>query len=190
MTTLPTNEISRKKKSTPKSTAVQLSDKEVTSTAIPPVLPSTSKNVAAQSASVSVSANRYMIPKKGIQSNKLNELAVKVSPPARPILPKQPSINKTSPPRNISGNRSTQGQKKKKKTDVWMKYSERPPGSLPWKNPIQKVVLFTDHLVFRSRKLSINIKINRILSWVVFKDKGFICNIQGQWVSMLMESYR
>ena len=79
------------------------------------VQPSTSRDVAVQPSSSSSSTSRYVIPKKGIQSNKLNELAIKVSPPARPrpILPKQPSINRTSPPRNISGKRSTQGQKKK-----------------------------------------------------------------------------
>ena len=81
---------------------------------VPLVQPSTSRDVVVPFSSSSSSANRYVIPKKGIQSNKLNELATKVPPPARPILPKPPIIIRTSPPRNISGYRSTQGQKKKK----------------------------------------------------------------------------
>ena len=59
---------------------------------------------------------KYVIPKlskKGIQSNEVNELAAKVSPPARPILPKPPGIGLQNqrPPWNTSGLRP---QKKKK----------------------------------------------------------------------------
>ena len=57
---------------------------------------------------------RYFIPKisQGIQSNKLNELAAKVSPPERSIFPKPPNLPRQSPPRNISGSRTTQKKKK------------------------------------------------------------------------------
>ena len=56
------------------------------------------------------------IPRLGIQSNEANELAAKVSIPARPILPKPPGeSNQTQRPRwNTSGLRPTQQQKKKK----------------------------------------------------------------------------
>ena len=79
-----------------------------------PAQPSTSRDIVKTPVVSTSSTSRYVIPKKGIQANRLNELALKVSPPARPILPKPPSVNRTSPPRNISGSRPTPGQKKKK----------------------------------------------------------------------------
>ena len=60
----------------------------------------------------------YVIPKlpKGISSTKVNELVAKVSPPARPILPKPSSMGEQSSRSlyNTSGLRSTQRPKKKK----------------------------------------------------------------------------
>ena len=85
----------------------------ITSTDMP-VLPTTSREVMDPSSTSNKNVSRYVIPKKGIQANKLNELARKVSPPARPILPKSPVVIRTSPPRNTSGNRPNPGQKKKK----------------------------------------------------------------------------
>ena len=64
------------------------------------VLPSTSKG----------NPSKYVIPKiarQSIQSNKLNDLVAKVSPTARPILPRPPTLPRKSPPRNTSGTRST-----------------------------------------------------------------------------------
>ena len=87
----------------------------ITQTEVPvPVLPTTSKDVENPSSTFISSTDRYVIPKKGIQANRLNELARKVSPPARPILPKPPVMIKTSRPRNTSGSRPNPGQKKKK----------------------------------------------------------------------------
>ena len=79
-----------------------------------PVLSNTSKDIAIPSSTSTSSTGRYVMPKKGIQANRLNELARKVSPPARHILPKPPVVIKTSPPRNTSGSRPNPGQKKKK----------------------------------------------------------------------------
>ena len=61
-------------------------------------------------------SGRYVIPKKskqGIQSNKVNELAAKVSPPARSILPKPPGsqIPSQRPPWKHSGLRPQQKKK-------------------------------------------------------------------------------
>ena len=55
-------------------------------------------------------AERYVIlkvPRSSLKSNKLNELVAKVSPPARPILPRPPSHPRKSPSKNISGKRPT-----------------------------------------------------------------------------------
>ena len=56
------------------------------------------------------------LPKVGISSNKVNELVAKVSPPARPILPKPLCMIEQSPRSlcNTSGLRPTQRPKKKK----------------------------------------------------------------------------
>ena len=62
------------------------------------VLPTTSKDVENPPSTSNRSTSHYVIPKKGIQANRLNELALKVSPPARPILPKPPVTIRTSPP--------------------------------------------------------------------------------------------
>ena len=64
------------------------------------VQPSTSKN----------ETDKYVIPKisrQGKQSSKLNELVAKVSPPAQTVLQRPPTLPRKSPPRNISGTRST-----------------------------------------------------------------------------------
>ena len=90
-------------------------NQDATIITVQPVQPSTYRDAAVKPSSSTSSATLYVIPKKGVQSNKLNELAIKVFPPARPILPKPPGMTRESPPRNISGNRSIQGQRKKKK---------------------------------------------------------------------------
>ena len=56
------------------------------------------------------------LPKAGILSNKVNKLAAKVSPQARPIVPKPPGLIEQSPRSlcNTSGLRPTQRHKKKK----------------------------------------------------------------------------
>ena len=65
------------------------------------------------------SVTPYVIPKlskAGILSNKVNELVAKVSPPARPILPKPPGMIEPNSRSlcNTSGLRPTQRYKKKK----------------------------------------------------------------------------
>ena len=56
------------------------------------------------------------LPKAGILSNKVNELEARVSPPARPILPKPPGMTNQNPRSlwNTSGLRPTQRYKEKK----------------------------------------------------------------------------
>ena len=66
----------------------------------PEVKPSTSRAVA----------STYVIPKatrKSLQSSKLNELVARVSPPARPILPRPPSAPRKSPSRSVKGTKWT-----------------------------------------------------------------------------------
>ena len=112
-TAVSTQSVSRKEKSSSGRKATT----DVIANQPAPIVPTqsiTSREVAGTPASSTSSTCHYVIPKKGIQTNRLNELALKVSPPARPILPKPPRLGRTSLPRNISGNRSTQGQKKKK----------------------------------------------------------------------------
>ena len=73
--------------------------KRATPIAAPEVLPSTSRS----------NPSRYVIPKvsrPSLQSNKLNELVENVSPPARPILPRPPSLPRMTLSKNISGTRS------------------------------------------------------------------------------------
>ena len=85
---------------TPSSSSNDITPKRATSTEIPEVQPSTSRAVSSS----------YVIPKvprKSLQSSKLNELVAKVSPPARPILPRPPSVPRKSPSKSISGTRST-----------------------------------------------------------------------------------
>ena len=74
--------------------------KGVDSVETPDVQPSTSRAVA----------SKYVIPKvprRSLQSSKLNELVAKVSPPARPILPRPPSLPRKSPSKNVKGTKST-----------------------------------------------------------------------------------
>ena len=62
------------------------------------------------------SLGRYVIPKiskLGVQSNKANELAAKVSPPARAILPKPPGTDHQNPC-SLWNTRGLRPQKKKK----------------------------------------------------------------------------
>ena len=64
------------------------------------VLPSTSAG----------NTGRYVIPKvprSSLKSNILNDLVAKISPPARPILPRPSSLPGKSPPRKVSGTRPT-----------------------------------------------------------------------------------
>ena len=73
---------------------------EATSIEVPNIQPSTSGSAS----------STYVIPKvprKSLQSSKLNELVAKVSPPARPILPRPPSVPRKSPSRSIKGTKST-----------------------------------------------------------------------------------
>ena len=84
----------------PSSSSNDITPKGATSADIPELQPSTSR--AASSA--------YVIPKvprKSLQSSKLNELVAKVSHPARPILHRPPSVPRKSPSKSVSGIRST-----------------------------------------------------------------------------------
>ena len=82
------------------SSSNDVTPKGATPAEIPEVQPSTSRAVSSS----------YVIPKvprKKLQSSKLNELVAKVSPQARPILPRPPSVPRKSPSKSVSGTRST-----------------------------------------------------------------------------------